>query len=145
MGYTCTGYCTGPALKNPFQNWLLPKSTSWEGSPIKRPSVKENTSPGEETIIVALLRYGRVAYILLRLCRYVSQVAPVDLDCGSLGVGHSPSPVTAIKPLISLSGLLSALKHESRAGLTPTVSTVIEAEMVGPGLAGLWDNILKIG
>jgi hypothetical protein len=48
-----------------------------------------------------------------------SQVAPVDLDCGSLDVGHSPAPVTAIKPLISLSGLLLALKHESRAGLTP--------------------------
>ena len=41
------------------------------------------------------------------------------------------------------------LKHESRAVSTPqildsTVSTVIEAEMVEPGLAGLWDNILKI-
>ena len=34
------------------------------GSPIKRPSVKENTSPGEETTIVSLLRYGRVAYSL---------------------------------------------------------------------------------
>ena len=44
------------------------------GSPIKRPSVKENASPGEETIIVALLRYGRVAY-LLRLCRY-SEILP---------------------------------------------------------------------
>ncbi len=28
-------------------------------SPIKRPSIKENTSPGEETI-VSLLRYSRV-------------------------------------------------------------------------------------
>jgi hypothetical protein len=28
------------------------------------PLVEENTSPGEETIIVSLLRYGRVACIL---------------------------------------------------------------------------------
>jgi hypothetical protein len=48
------------------------------GSPIKRPSVKENTSPGEETTIVCLLRYGGVVY-LLRVCRYVSQVGSVDL------------------------------------------------------------------
>jgi hypothetical protein len=40
------------------------------------PSVKENTSPGEGTIIVSLLRYGRVAYIL-RVCRYVSSGVPI--------------------------------------------------------------------
>jgi hypothetical protein len=34
------------------------------GPPIKRPSVKENASPGEETIIGAVLRYGRVEYSL---------------------------------------------------------------------------------
>ena len=88
------------------------------GSPIKRPSVKENTSPGEETTIVTLLRYGRVAYIL-RLCRYVSQVVSVDLPADLQRAGHSASPVTGTKPLISLSGLLLALKHEPRADLTP--------------------------
>ena len=39
------------------------------GSPIKRSSVKENASPGKETVIAALLRYGRVADIL-RVCLY---------------------------------------------------------------------------
>ncbi len=38
------------------------------GTLIKRPSVEENTSPGEEAI-VSLLGYGGVAY-LLRLCLY---------------------------------------------------------------------------
>jgi hypothetical protein len=46
---------------------------SREAPPIKRPFAKENTAPGEETIIVSLLRYGGVAYIL-RLCLCVSQV-----------------------------------------------------------------------
>jgi hypothetical protein len=42
----------------------LPIVLSLKGSPIKRSSLKENASPGEETTIVALLRYGRVAYSL---------------------------------------------------------------------------------
>ena len=33
-----------------------------EGPRLKTPSVRENTSPVEETVIVSLLRYGRVAY-----------------------------------------------------------------------------------
>ncbi len=40
---------------------------------IKRSSVKENTSPGEETIIGAMLSYSCVACIL-RVCRCVSRV-----------------------------------------------------------------------
>jgi hypothetical protein len=49
------------------------------GSPIKRPSVKENTSPGEATTIIALLRYGRVV-------AYILSLLPV---CFSGGVGGS--------------------------------------------------------
>ena len=73
-----------------------------EGSPIKRRSVEENTSPGEAMIIVTLLRYGPVAY-LLRVCRYVSQVVSSDLRCGSSSTAHSPEAVTGTNPLTSLS------------------------------------------
>ena len=52
------------------------------GSPIKRPSVKENTSPGKETI-VSLLRYGRVGIASVRA---FSSPLPV---CFSGGVNGS--------------------------------------------------------
>ena len=80
----------------------------WEGSPIKRPSVKENTSPGEETNIVALLRYDGVAYsprqslFFAFACMFLRRrrwICPADLH----RTGHSPLPVTAMKPLMSLS------------------------------------------
>jgi hypothetical protein len=56
-----------------------PSGAPGEGSPIKRSSVKENTSAGEETTLVALLRYGDVAYII-RLCRYPGDVAGSSLQ-----------------------------------------------------------------
>jgi hypothetical protein len=39
---------------------------------MNRSSVKDNTSPGEETIVVSLLRYSGVVPYILRRCRYVS-------------------------------------------------------------------------
>jgi hypothetical protein len=54
------------------------RGSSRERPPIKRPSVKENTSPMRG--IGALLMHGPVAYIL-RLCRYVSRVVSVDPAC----------------------------------------------------------------
>ncbi|MGO9118704.1 MAG: hypothetical protein ACLQPD_13995 [Desulfomonilaceae bacterium] len=57
---------------------------------MKRCSVKENASPGEEIIIVALLRYGRDAY-LLRLCRY-SEILPGLAISGIPGTGIPGTP-----------------------------------------------------
>ena len=63
-------------VKNAFEGNQIPRSILTvsalgvneflitKGAPIKRPSVKVNTSPGEETIIVSLLRHGRAVYSL---------------------------------------------------------------------------------
>jgi hypothetical protein len=56
------------------------------GAPIKRPSVWENTSPGEATIIVVWLRFGRVAY-LLRLCGYPGGVVVSNGHMFNVSVG----------------------------------------------------------
>ncbi len=121
------------------------------GSPIKRTSVKENASPGEEIIIVALLRYARVAYSPCQSLFF----AFACIQVVSMDLSFSPSPhwsvaVTRDRYKASCLIIRSAVGSETWVKrrldptVDPTVSTVIEAEMVGPGLAGLWDNILKI-
>lgn|GEM_PF-7127940 len=90
-------------VKNAFEGNYMPRSILTvsalgvnefliaKGSPIKKPSVKKNTSLGEETAVV-LPRNGRVAY-LFRLCRYVSQAPPMLCAADLHRCGHSRSAV----------------------------------------------------
>jgi hypothetical protein len=80
-----------------------PKRKSEKGSPIKRSSVKENTSPGQgnHRFLAEVQRLCCVqppSEPFLRLCRDVSRVVSVDLRCRSLP--HlSPIRIKASAPL----------------------------------------------
>ena len=50
------------------------------GHPIKRPSAKENTSPGEATAIVAPLRCGRAAYNLRESLSSLSHLPAILIE-----------------------------------------------------------------